>query len=163
MPKHRDLIYLDTNVLIAWINNENRPNNEMDGVQYCMDRIEAGEIKAITSVNTLIEICDGEITPDKRAFLERTLGQRRGLEQVGVDHRIAALAQEIRTFYRQGDRKLTVPDTTHLATAIHYRADALYTFDGDDLLPLNGNVAGHNLVICKPPLPSQGKLVFPKL
>jgi len=160
MPKHRDLIYLDTSVLLAWIKNENRPNNELDGVEYCMDRVESGEIKAITSVNTQIEICEGEIAPDKRAILERTLGQRRGLEQVSVDHRIAALAQEIRMFYRQSGKKLSVPDTTHLATAIHYRADALYTFDGDDLLPLNGNVAGHNLVICKPPLPRQGTLPF---
>jgi len=160
MPKHRDLIYLDTNVLLAWIKNETRPNNEMDGVDYCMDRIEAGEIKTITSVNTLIEICEGEVPPEKKAFLDRTLGQRRGIEQVCVDHRIAALAQEIRTFYRQKGKRLELPDTTHLATAIHYRADALYTFDGDDLLPLNGNVAGHNLVICKPPLPSQGKLPF---
>lgn len=160
MPKHHDLIYLDTNVLLSWIKNETRLNNEMEGVEYCMERIEAGEIKAITSVNTLIEICEGEIAPDKKTFLERTLGQRRGIEQVGVDQRIAALAQEIRTFYRINGRKLSVPDTTHLATAIHFRADALYTFDGDDLLPLNGNVAGHNLVICKPPLPSQGKLPF---
>jgi len=161
MPKHRDLIYLDTNVLLSWIKNESLPNNEMGGVEYCMDRIEAGEIKAITSVNTLIEICEGEIPPDKKAFLNRTLGQRRGIEQVCVDHRIAALAQEIRTFYRQRDKRLALPDTTHLATAIHSRADALYTFDKEHLLPLNGDVAGHNLVICKPPLPSQGKLVFP--
>jgi hypothetical protein len=72
------------------------------------------------------------------------------------------LAQEIRVFYRQRNKKLSVPDTTHLATAIHYRVDALYTFDEDDLLPLNGNVAGHDLVICKPPLPRQGKLFFPE-
>jgi predicted nucleic acid-binding protein len=126
-----------------------------------MDRIESGEVKAITSVNTRIEICEGEIPPDKKAILDRTLGPRRGLEQVAVDHRIAPLAQEIRTYYRQRGKRLETPDATHLATAIHYRVDALYTFDGDDLLPLNGNVAGHNLVICKPPLPVQGKLVFP--
>jgi predicted nucleic acid-binding protein len=162
MPKRRDLIYLDTSVILAWIKNEIRPDNEMDGVEYCMERIESGEIKAITSVNTRIEICEGDIEPDKRVVLERTLGPRRGLEQVAVDHRIAALAQEIRTFFRQGGKRLGLPDTTHLATAIHYRVDALYTFDGDDLLPLNGNVAGYNLVICKPPLPRQGRLVFPE-
>jgi predicted nucleic acid-binding protein len=134
----------------------------MDGVEYCIERIESGEIKAITSVNTQIEICEGEIEPDRRAILERTLGLRRGLEQVAVDHRIAGLAREIRTYYRQKGKRLELPDTTHLATAIHYRVDALYTFDGDDLLPLNGDVAGYNLVICKPPLPRQRRLVFPE-
>ena len=160
MPKRRDLIYLDTSVLLAWIKNENRPNNELDGVAYCMERIESGEIKALTSVNTLVEICEGEIPPEKKAILDRTFGPRRGLEQVAVDHRIAPLARDIRTYYRQQGRRLESPDAIHLATAIHFRVDALYTFDGDDLLRLNGNVAGYNLVICKPPLPSQGKLPF---
>lgn len=161
MHKRRDLIYLDTSVILAWIKNELRPDNEMDGVEYCMEKIESGEIKSITSVNTLVEICEGDIEPDKKAILDRTLGPRRSLEQIAVDHRIASLAQEIRKYYREHGKRLELPDTIHLATAIRFRVDALYTFDGDDLLRLNGNVAGHNLVICKPPLPLQGKLPFP--
>ncbi len=161
MPKRHDLIYLDTSVLLAWIKNENRPDREIAGVEYCIDRIESGEIKAITSVSTLIEICEGEIPPDKKAILDQTLGPRRSLEQVAVDQRIATLAQDIRTHYRLKGRRLELPDAVHLATAIRYRVDSLYTFDGDDLLRLNGDIAGYPLVICKPPLPIQGTLSFP--
>jgi sortase (surface protein transpeptidase) len=48
-----------------------------------------------------------------------------------------------------------------LATGIHYEVNAFYTVDEDDLLPLNGNVAGYTLLICKPPLPKQKRLIFP--
>jgi hypothetical protein len=44
-----------------------------------------------------------------------------------------------------------LPDAQHLATAIAYKeVDEFHTFDGDDLLRFNGNVAGFNLKICKP-------------
>jgi hypothetical protein len=58
------------------------------------------------------------------------------------------------------------PDCVHLATAIIYQADVFYTLDGggkrgkaNDLLPLNGNVAGYPLTIRKP-LASQGSLLI---
>ena len=160
MPRYGAIVYLETTILLAWIKNEIRQDHEMEGVEHCIERIANGEIKGITSVNTLGEILEGNVAKEKREFVDRTLGQRRGLELIDVDRRVALLAQEIRQYYRERSKNLKLPDATHLATAIHLRADALYTFDGDDLLPLNGNVAGHNLVICKPPLPVQGKLPF---
>ncbi len=55
---------------------------------------------------------------------------------------------------------LTTPDAIHLATAIIYRANEFHTFDEHNetrkrraLLPLNGNVAGYPIVVCKPPIP----------
>lgn len=162
MPRYREIVYLDTTVLLAWIKNETRHNGEMEGVEYCIERIVNGEIKGITSVNTLGEILEGNVGAEKRAFIDRAMGQRRGLELIDVDRRVALLAQEIRQYYRQRGKNIKLPDATHLATAIHFRVVALYTFDEHDLLPLNGNVAGYNLVICKPPLPVQGKLPFSK-
>jgi hypothetical protein len=76
------------------------------------------------------------------------------------DLRVSALAREIREYYEaqskiDGLPRLTTPDAIHVATAIHYKADAFWTFDdggygGRSLLSLNGNVAGHPLVVCKP-------------
>jgi len=69
------------------------------------------------------------------------------------------LAGELRDFYQnKGNVKpLSLPDAIHLATAIIYNVEAFYTFDEKGnakfcgLIPLSGNVAGHNLQICKPP------------
>jgi hypothetical protein len=64
---------------------------------------------------------------------------------------------------------LCLPDAIHLATAIIYEAKAFHTFDQKGssrcrgLIPLSGNVAGHKLVVCKPPYtppaPTQLKLI----
>jgi predicted nucleic acid-binding protein len=161
VPRFIELIYLDTTILIAWIKGENRPNNEMIGVEYCFERIKNSEIKAISSVITDTEILSGHFPPNKKDQVERTLSRMRNFEYINIDRRISRLASEIRDFYSAIRRNIETPDANHLATAIHYNVNALYTFDADDLLPLNGNVAGHNLLICKPPLPKQKRLIFP--
>lgn len=161
MPKYDEIIYLETSIIIAWIKNENRQNNEMDGVEFCVDRIMNGNIKAITSTLTMPEILEGKFPPGKVEIFERTISQRRNFEIINVDSKIAKLAQKIRNYYAIRNKKIETPDATHLATGIHYEVNAFYTFDEDDLLPLNGNVAGYNLLICKPPLPQQKRLIFP--
>jgi predicted nucleic acid-binding protein len=132
----------------------------MEGIEYCMDRIKNNEIKGITSVTTITEILPGKFPPGKYDLFERTITRRRNFEFIGKDIRISALTQEIRDYYSVLNKKIKTPDADHLATAIHYNVDALYTLDVDDLLPLNGNVAGRNLIICKPPLPRQRRLAF---
>lgn len=83
------------------------------------------------------------------------------MQTINPDPRISNLASEIRDYYERqkqidGKPGLSVPDAIHLATAIQYEVNEFHTFDEKDsprsraLLPLNGNVAGHNLVICKP-------------
>jgi len=75
---------------------------------------------------------------------------------------------------------VTTPDSIHLATAIIWKVECFYTFDGKDkakkaraLLPLNGNVAGRSLAILSAPAksaivratfkkPKRAKLVFSK-
>jgi hypothetical protein len=46
--------------------------------------------------------------------------------------------------------KMKLAHAQHLATAIAVHVDEFHTFDEDDLITKSGNVAGHNLVICKP-------------
>jgi len=159
MPKYLEKIYLDSTIIIAWLKDEKRPNDEMEGVEYCIKRIMESEIKAITSVNTNGEILEGHFLLGTINNLERILYKRRNFEIIAVDLRVSKIAQEIRSYYLSR-KKLELPDATHLATAIYKEVDAFYTFDEDDLLPLNGNVAGHNLIICKPPLPKQTSFKF---
>jgi predicted nucleic acid-binding protein len=160
MPQYLEIIYLDSSVIIAWLQNEIRPNQEMEGVEYCIERIKNNEIKAITSVTTVTEILPSKFPPGRYDLFERTIRRRKNFEFMGKDIRISALTQEIRDYYKTLNMNITTPDADHLATAIQYNVDALYTLDADDLLPLNGNVAGHNLRICKPPLPRQRRLPF---
>jgi len=160
MPQYLEKIYLETTIIIAWLKNEIRTDQEMEGVGYCIERIMNNEIKVITSVNTIGEILPGKFPPGAYDLFKRTISKRRNFDLIGIDLRISTIAQEIRDYYSSLNRKIELPDAYHLATAIHYTVDAFYTFDEDDLLPLNGNVAGRNLIICKPPLPRQRRLTF---
>ena len=68
---------------------------------------------------------------------------------------ISAITTSWRRLTTKGNPS-TASDALRLATAILYRADKFHTFDESNgrnslgLLPLSGNVAGHNLTICKP-------------
>jgi predicted nucleic acid-binding protein len=157
--QYREIIYLDSCIIIAWIKNEARPDREMEGVEYCFGRINNNEIKAITSENTIGELLPGTFPSGAYDHFMRTVFKRRNFEFVITDRRILFLAQEIRNYY-ESLKKIKLSDAIHLATAIHYKANSFYTFDEKRLLPLNGNVAGYNLLICKPPLSGQGRLPF---
>lgn len=153
------LIYWDSCIFIAWIKDEKRPNGEMDGVYECVDNVNNGNIRLITSVITRTEVFEADLPEDVRIKYEALL-QRRNVQLLDNDLRVANLSREIREYYtrlqkQDGIDTVTTPDAVHLATAIHYRADAFYTFDngkqgGRSLLSLNGNVAGYPLQICKP-------------
>lgn len=89
------------------------------------------------------------------------LFKRSNVQSIPAGSRITGLAGTIRDYYQvrrdeNDGRGISTPDAIHLATAIHSRATAFYTFDKDGdkqflgLIPLSGNVAGHPLLICKP-------------
>lgn len=160
MPGARPVIYWDTCIILAWIQNEKRPAGDMAGIRYFATKIDNNEIVMISSALYRTEILDSKIDDDAKAKLE-LLFKKRNVKSISVDTRISDLSSEIRDFYqiqRDIDLKpgLATPDAIHLATAIHYNADEFHTFDEDDsnstrgLLPLSGNVAGHPLVITKP-------------
>jgi predicted nucleic acid-binding protein len=157
--KATSTIYWDSCIFIAWIKDEKRPAGEMDGVYECVDRVQAGTIRLITSVFTRTEVFESDLPAHVRSQYAALLN-RRNVCQLDQDLRVAELAREIREHYQAEnakDRKGTIAtaDAVHLATAIHYKADALYTFDqgkrgGRGLLSLNGDVAGHAIRVCKP-------------
>jgi predicted nucleic acid-binding protein len=145
----------------------------MQGILTCLESVYSGERILMTSAAMRTEVLPGKIPPSVAEDFERFLS-RKNVVVVDIDPRIGELSGKLRDFYinqskLDGKRQLAPMDAIHLATAIHYEADAFHTFDDGgegarksrSLLSLNGNVAGHDLVICKPPV--SGQLVLLEL
>lgn len=169
MKAGKPIIYWDTSVFLAWIKNEDRPNREMDGVNNVATQIHKDHVILLTSTITTGEILDSTLNElARQRFTD--LFKRKNFQRASADERVMELTSKIRDYYQQQKDvdqlpTLTTPDAIHLATAILYGASEFHTFDENNekrkrraLLPLNGNVAGYPLVICKPPIPPQQDL-----
>jgi predicted nucleic acid-binding protein len=158
MPPPR-VVYWDSCIWIAWLKNERRTPGEMDGVAECVDHVETGKTTIVSSVVVRTEVFEATLPSEARQRYDDIL-KRRNVQLVDNDLRVSNLAREIREYYESLSATdhlpgLATPDAIHLATAIHYKVDAFYTFDdgrhgGRSLLSLNGNVAGHPLAISIP-------------
>jgi predicted nucleic acid-binding protein len=164
MRAGKPILYWDTSVFLAWIKDENRPNKEMDGVNDVANKIHKDLVTLLTSTLTRAEILESTLNDiAKQRFTD--LFKRKNFQQASPDERVMDLTSKIRDYYQQRKEDdqlptLTTPDAIHLATAILYGASEFHTFDANNetrkrraLLPLNGNIAGYPLVICKPPIP----------
>lgn len=172
MAGNNPAYYWDTCIFLAWLKNETtRKPGEMDAIQDCLEKFKRRELSLMTSVMTITEITVAKIPAGMESLLDEVM-QRSNFTRLAVDIRVAKLARDLRNYYlshddQYGGKTVTVPDALHLATAILYRSTEFHTFDENDspkynslgLLPLSGNVAGHNLIICKPPIPSQMNLL----
>lgn len=130
-----------------------------------MRMVQAKEAELWTSVITLSEVykkkCDGiEVSTaaekDKN-FVDLLNSEFVMLVQVDAD--IGNLA---RSLLRTHDMIRKPFDAIHLATAIQYDLDEFHTFDGVNLLPLNGSINrsdGLPLPVIVPPLPFAGTLL----
>jgi predicted nucleic acid-binding protein len=157
-------LYWDTSVLLAWIKDEKRPNREMDGVNDVAEAITKGHYILLTSVFTQAEVLNSTLSDEARIKF-RGLFQRKNCQMTAADQRVISLSHDLRDHYQKQKAidslpSLGTPDAIHLATAILYEVKEFHTFDERDeprkrraLIPLSGNVAGHNLTICKPPIP----------
>lgn len=96
---------------------------------------------------------------DPKALAEITnLMEQPFVKLVPVDLEIAKSAQRL---IREVPKLSKRPDAIHLASAIKYSVDALHTYDGSDLLHLDGKVSdkkGRPLTICVPDKDSDGPL-----
>ena len=163
MSGTRRCVYWDTCVFLAWIKGESRedPQDEA-GILQCVDEAKTGGVLILTSDITRIEALDCCFESEEQRQTFADFLKRPEVECRPVDNRVAALAHDIRDYYQMrvaenGGRRLRTPDAIHLATAIHYDASEMHTFDDGksdrkslSLLGLTGNVAGHALSICKP-------------
>jgi predicted nucleic acid-binding protein len=143
--------YWDSCTFIKWLTGK-ATSAELDGLAEIVRAVENGEANLFTSALTKTEVLKGKMTSEQRQAWEK-LFQRKNVVSVDIGDRILALSERI----REWNPKISVPDAIHLATAIIYKADEFHTSDGGgkrkrkgDLLPLSGDVAGHNLKITTP-------------
>lgn len=156
MPSSKRKYYWDSCVFIAWLQDETRAPGEMEGIEEVVRQIDARQALLLTSVLTRTEVLECRLTDQARRRFELGL-QRRSIQMIAQDHRVADRSHEIRNYYAQRSIKLSTPDCVHLATAVIYQADEFHTFDGAEdkprrtkLIPLSGNVAGYPLIIRTP-------------
>jgi predicted nucleic acid-binding protein len=166
MPK-TPLYYWDSCVFLAWLKDENRDHIEKVNLLNVVQQIQKNEARLITSVLTKAEILRSTLTENAKEKLDKIL-KRRNCGVLATDDRIWNLVHDLRDYYQQLKIQdnlptLTTPDAVHLATAIHYEANAFHTFDKNDepprrraLIPLSGNIANkYEMTICVPSLPQQ--------
>jgi predicted nucleic acid-binding protein len=153
----KNRIYADSCVIISWIMGEERPNLESQGVRVFFNQVTNGEVILVALRNVIFD--EVQIERNTEATMKfRNVMARGAVELPSQDIRIERLATQLRDYYIvNGPKELKLKDSLHLATTIHNKCDAFYTFDdgqkgGISLLSLNGNVAGYHLVICKPPI-----------
>jgi predicted nucleic acid-binding protein len=139
----------------------------MQGVYECFEQIEQGDALGVVSSAIWYEVFLNNYDEEKAERFSKLLSGRR-VQEVAIDTRVGKLSGELRQYYielhkHDGGGRLTSQDTFHLATAVHYKLDAFYTFDDGkkpnkedggksrSLLSISGNVAGYRLTICMPP------------
>jgi len=159
MTGTKEIYYWDTCLFCSWLADEKRTSGDMDGVREIVSRVKKRDAGLITSALTLSEVLPSKY-PTGTYDLFDDLLKRTTIKVVAVDRKIAKLAGELRAYYdtnpKDGKKQLATPDAIHLATAIINSVTEFHTFDSGEqrksigLLQLDGNVAGHKLVICKP-------------
>lgn len=125
---------------------------------------ERGEIQIWTSALSLAEVyktrCEKEtryLLIDNDAKIDNMFDQS-FVEKVQIDTEIARLAKSLA---RTHELLKKPTDAIHLASAISWNVDELHTYDGSDLLGLNGVIRredGELLTICLPDSLTDGEL-----
>ena len=156
------IIYWDSCIFIAHLKNEVRQDpQDMLGINELVDSFDLGQIDLVTSTITFTEVLRTTITPqDYERF--KSFFFRRNCHLMDVTRRIAEISHEIRNFYYQpGGPVLGTPDCIHLATAISFQCDVLYTFDGcgkstkPGLLSLHSPIANRYDLSIQKPIPTR--------
>lgn len=141
----------------CWIALIKQEAGRIDSLRYVIEMAQRGEVEIWTSTFTLAEVfkrkcgVDTAEMPasDDEAFedyLEQDFVQR---VQVDVDVGTAA-----RRLLRRFPAIRKPQDAIHVATAALNGVDEFHTFDGHDLLPLDGQIptiGNGKLKICRPP------------
>lgn len=151
MPKRR--VYWDSCTFLGLINQE---PGKVNNCRVVWNEAESGRTAIYTSFFTFTEVykarCEGPAKPlsdDQDKQIIQLLKQPWILPAV-VDELIARAA---RTLMRTHAQCKKPSDAIHLATAISLKVDEMHTYDGSDLLVLDGKVLRADLVplkICTP-------------
>ena len=165
MPTGKDhIVYWDTCIFLAWMNDEKREAGDMEGLGKIAKLVDRAEVVLVTSTLTRAEMLHSKTSKEAMKKFDGLL-RRSNVVAQNVDLPIAKLTSEVMDFYINSDFEMLTPDAIHLATAIYYSAHEFHTFDGVDgtkkprkptrykrcgLLLLDGKVAGHNLKVRRP-------------
>jgi predicted nucleic acid-binding protein len=156
MPKKRSSApraVVDSSVWVALLEDE---EDRAEHVQRMLERAEAGEEQLLVSTITIGEVLKGPkandpaMSEDRQRTFEDFL-EAEYITLVSVDPAVARKARDI----RREHPKLRTPDAIQIATAIVAGAGRLYTYDEDDLLPLDRY---EGLEIIVPPVEHQTTL-----
>jgi predicted nucleic acid-binding protein len=143
----------------AWLGLINGEQDRHASCKYTMEQAEKHDVEIVTSAFTLAEVF-------KRKCAEATSGIRPTSDTkfedyltkehvvlVAVDRDVATYA---RTLLRNFPELKKPQDAIHLATAALNNVDEFHTYDGENLLPLDGKVIRadrQSLTICTPMAP----------
>ena len=150
-------------------------NQEAGKVNHCRvvwKEAENGHTLIYTSFFGFAEVfkvrCEGSAKPlsdDEDKNIEALLRQK-WIRAIVVDETIGVAARRLMRHYEECKKPA---DAIHLATALRLNVDEMHTFDGSDLLKLDGKVLradGKPLTICIPkprqPEPDEPPGLFPQ-
>ncbi|MGA0563325.1 type II toxin-antitoxin system VapC family toxin [Ancylobacter sp. VNQ12] len=173
MSGTKPVIYLDSCIFISMLTGEQRGGSDSEIVAGLAVEIERKELIPVTSGITRVEVLECNLTKQQQEVLSRLLRPPK-VQIKDVITPILDIAKNIREFYQElrasGETNLPTVETAdaiHIATAIYFRCDALYTFDEVDrpnggrpkrgMIPLSGTIADqYHMTICKPSVAALG-------
>jgi len=145
-------IYWDSDCFLGHFQAELGKVEKCDGV---IQRAERGDVLIVTSALTLAEVLwmrGAPRLPKDKAELVRRFFRRSYIRVYNVSRKLAEAAQDL-----VWEDNIKPKDAIHVATAIHLKADALETFDGD-LIGRSGKVGNPLLLIREPQAPEQARM-----
>jgi len=146
-------VYWDSCVFLGLISEESANVADSKAV---WEEAKQGRTQIFTSVFTFAEVirakCEGTIKPLPEAQDKPIVDflSQKWVTRVLLDE---SLASQARRLLRKHTECKKPSDGIHLATALHYDVDEMHTWDGSDLLKLDGKTQKRNgayLTICKP-------------
>jgi hypothetical protein len=156
MRAGKKVIYWDTSVFLAWLQDEPWDAEIIDGIEATVRHVHNNQILLITSIVTDTEVLRSRMTPEALRKWEGVF-KRKNVKMIVHDQRVGRKSNEIRDCFFQRKIKIATPDSIHLATAIINEADEFHTLDGagptkkaSDLIRLNGDPCVNGLKIITP-------------
>ena len=148
MTNKPKIICWETNCFLALFNKE---QGRVDICNAIIDAAKKGEVELYTS---LMSYCECAKIRDEYASeaeeIITSFFKHKYIIPVAIDIKVSRITRSL-----VRDYNMDVRDAIHLATAISIKADELQTWDGDDLLKLNGKIPNIKLKIVEPSLEFQ--------
>lgn len=160
-----DTIYVDTCAFLWYFNKPvathsisiRTAQDRQLMIELLLYHAEAKKLRVITSVYTKIELSYtneevrvGKLKPEIPRLVDAVLDNSRMIRLISVSPTVTEKARQVVRSTKFSSGAIIKPkDAIHVASAIVYRADKLYTYDGG-MLKWNGKAEVDGLKICQP-------------